>query len=92
MALANFVINFGPPIAFIDSHAWNTYISGLVTSCGTDSMHYVQVVGITTKRFAQPAWIVRNGWGPDWGEHGLIYLAMNKNLCNIANNVTWMTC
>ena len=60
--------------------------------------HCVQLVGYKGYSAEQRArgsgdqgayWIVRNSWswsnGSDWGDHGLIYLAMGNNTCGLAD-------
>ena len=34
-------------------------------------------------------WILKNSWGPSWGENGYIKFAKGNNMCEmITNNVT----
>jgi hypothetical protein len=35
-------------------------------------------------------WIVRNSWGPDWGDGGYFRMARGSNLCGIESNVLCM--
>jgi hypothetical protein len=30
-------------------------------------------------------WLVKNSFGPDWGEHGYLRLGVGANLCGISN-------
>ncbi|KAL3840432.1 hypothetical protein ACJIZ3_025023 [Penstemon smallii] len=64
------------------------YNSGVFTGkCGVDLDHGVNVVGYGTEK-GLDYWIVRNSWGPSWGEKG--YIRMQRNvatktgLCGIA--------
>ena len=30
-------------------------------------------------------WIVRNSWGPEWGEQGFVYVEYGANVCGITD-------
>jgi C1A family cysteine protease len=54
-----------------DQASFQFYTSGVMTAaCGTNLDHGVLVVG-----YNSAAWIVKNSWGPDWGDSGYIQLA-----------------
>lgn len=54
-----------------DQAAFQFYTSGVMSAaCGTNLDHGVLVVG-----YNSAAWIVKNSWGPDWGDNGYIQLA-----------------
>eukprot|EP00897_Mesotaenium_endlicherianum_P002855 jgi/Mesen1/2598/ME000166S01720 len=47
--------------------------------------HAVLLVGYNLKAAAGPYWIIRNSWGPGWGDAGYMYLAMTggPGVCGI---------
>eukprot|EP00457_Paulinella_chromatophora_P010945 gb/GEZN01011064.1/.p1 GENE.gb/GEZN01011064.1/~~gb/GEZN01011064.1/.p1 ORF type:complete len:363 (-),score=41.44 gb/GEZN01011064.1/:83-1171(-) len=60
----------GPPSVAVAAESWNTYRTGVVTTCPGGIDHAVQAVGYTTSGSGQPYWIVRNSWGTTWGVQG----------------------
>jgi len=55
-----------------DATPFQYYTGGVINdvACGTSLDHGVAVVGYT-----EDAWIVRNSWGPTWGEDGYVRIA-----------------
>lgn len=56
--------------------------------------HAVVVVGYGTTTDGIDYWLVKNSWGPNWGEGGYVRMIRNKNMCGIAEvavypNLNW---
>lgn len=79
-ALETAVATKGPVSVTVAATAWMLYGGGLFHGCsrplrGSATLdHGVQVVGYT-----QDAWIVRNSWGPSWGERGYIRISRESD-------------
>ena len=62
------------------------YKSGILDSddCGNELDHAVTAVGFGSDD-GQDYYIVRNSWGPTWGENGYIKIAVKdgKGVCGI---------
>ena len=70
------------------------YSEGVFTGqCGTDLNHGVAVVGYGTALDGTKFWIVRNSWGPEWGEKGSIRMQRGifdkEGLCGIAMQASY---
>lgn len=73
-----------------DTMVFQTYKSGVITSskCGTQIDHAVQAVGYDSTA-SQPYYVVRNSWGPSWGQDGFVYIGMatGAGICGINQDV-----
>jgi len=85
--ILNYVGSVGPVSVAVDATTWQTYKSGVLSSCGTSLNHAVQTVGYGTVNNVA-VWIVRNSWGSTWGVGGYIYVPRNRNFCGINEEVT----
>jgi C1A family cysteine protease len=73
----------GRPISVaVDATNWSPYKSGVFNNCKTSLNHGVLLVGLTDQY-----WLVKNSWGPAWGEKGFVRLARGNTcgICNVAS-------
>lgn len=84
--MAAFVGASGPLSIAVDaSKGWQTYKSGIMTTCtGTKLDHGVLIVGYGSDS-GQDYWIVKNSWNTHWGEDGYIRLARGSNQCGLTS-------
>ncbi|XP_057435464.1 vignain-like [Lotus japonicus] len=94
-ALLNAVANQPVSVA-IDAGGsdFQFYSEGVFTGdCGTGLDHGVAVVGYGTTVDGTDYWIVKNSWGPEWGEQGYIRMQRNisdkEGLCGIAMEASY---
>lgn len=75
----------GPLVVMVDGTSFVNYFGGLYTDC-TDGPydHSVLVVGFDDDH-NPPYWIIKNSWGPSFGENGYIRVAKGSNQCNITS-------
>lgn len=85
--MASYVQSTGPLSVCVDANNWNSYKSGIMTTCGKSVDHCVQAVGVDASSGGY--WKVRNSWATSWGESGHIRLAYGANTCAITNDPTW---
>jgi len=80
--LMNAVATLGPIAISVDASAWSSYESGVFDGCNQtnpDIDHAVQLVGYGTDNTLGNYWLVRNSWGPRWGEKGYIRIKRTDN-------------
>ena len=79
----------------VDAEAFQDYDSGIITSeCYDDLDHGVAIVGYGVSGKIN-FWIVRNSWGPDWGESGYVRVQNtgrnDTGMCGINSNPSYVT-
>lgn len=88
--LAHNLVQYGPIPIGIDSSNWHfeMYRGGVLkeSQCGKDIDHAVLLVGYTPNY-----WIIKNSWGPHWGNQGYLYLQRGKNACGINSYASFIT-
>jgi len=68
------LFTIGPLSIVVDATNFSSYSSGLLNCTRNTSMnHAVLLVGYT-----QDSWIIKNSWGPAWGEKGFIRVSNVK--------------
>lgn len=82
--LLSTIANHGPVAAAVNALTWQNYLGGIIQfHCdGAFAMlnHAVQIVGYDNSG-AIPFYIVRNSWGPMFGNKGYLYIAVGNNIC-----------
>jgi len=85
--MAAYCGNNGPISIAVDAEAWQFYLGGVFDDpwCGTTLDHGVLIVGYANETdifgLFTEYWIVKNSWGPDWGEAGYIFLEKGSDSC-----------
>jgi len=81
----------GPVSVCVDASEWSSYSGGVLTSCGNNVDHCVQLTGYANYGENGSYWIVRNSWGGDWGQSGYIWIEIGQDLCSIGDYATIVT-
>lgn len=77
---------------------FQTYKNGIIDSaaCLKGTNHAITAVGYGTRASDNMNyWIVRNSWGPEWGEAGYVRIqntgTNDKGICGINESPAWAT-
>jgi len=80
-AVMQHLAEVGPLAIAVDASSWGSYSGGVFDGCSFDENisinHGVQLVGYGSDFSplgVYDYWLVRNSWGPNWGENGYIKL------------------
>jgi cathepsin F len=77
----------GPLAITINADLLQYYTGGVLSmsydECPYAPSHGVNLVGYGTDEYGVDYWIIRNTWGPDWGENGYFRLARGYGLCGV---------
>jgi len=70
----------GPVVVSADASNWASYSSGVFSGCGKDAIinHAILMMGYGTDPQHGKYWLIRNSWGPVWGEGGFIRLLRHE--------------
>ena len=68
------------------------YKQGIFDGCTSQQTdHAVTVVGYGTEN-GTDYWLIKNSWGPNWGDKGFVKLKRGVGMCGIAKDLATVTC
>ena len=83
----------GPVAISVDAskYSFQLYDKGVYDEKSCTKYTYNHAMGVVgygvDESTQQPYWIVRNSWGPSWGEAGYIRFLRGEDTCNVADAV-----
>ncbi len=79
--MGDWMMSGGPISIGVDATSWQSYNGGVMTNCISEQVdHGVLAVGFDDNA-NPPYWIIKNSWGPGWGESGFIRVEKGTNQC-----------
>ncbi len=92
-SLQNAVAYVGPVTVCIDVEgSFSSYNGGVYVSnyCSTYNLNHAVLVAGYGHENGYDYWLVKNSWGPYWGDNGYIKMARNRrNMCGIASEAVY---
>jgi len=92
--IKNAIITYGAVTAGVCAdNGWSTYTGGVYNptsnACGGSTNHQIVLVGWND---ATQSWILRNSWGPGWGESGYMRIRYNPTGTNsrVGEGASWI--
>jgi len=86
------ILDYGPiSVGVYVNTAFQAYTGGIFNACGGSSGgHGVALVGWDDNQGEEGVWIMKNSWGPDWGEYGYMRIQYGcKGIGRSANAVDY---
>ncbi len=82
-SMAAWLYVHGPVSIGVDGTSFQSYTGGILTNCILQQLdHAVLLVGFDDT-YNPPYWIIKNSWGPSWGEAGYIRVEKGTNQCGL---------
>lgn len=94
VAMAHALVQYGPLSIAVNANSMMYYFGGIsdpfLFLCDPQGLdHGVAIVGFNET--SKPYWVIRNSWGPEWGENGYYYLVRGKGACGVDQAVMSVT-
>merc|ERR1719219_1379352 len=91
--MARLVAEHGAVMTAVGTNShWYSYAGGVFAGCtGSSINHGVVVVGYGTED-GEDYWLVKNSWGPWWGDEGYIKIKRGVGMCGIGSYMVTLSC